>query len=251
MDDRVMLIQPAFAPDHRFFQLWPALRILHQRLSDLWPVDLFRWPCLKGEKVVGGPAECQVTALNAQVTDQHHVVDLGTGGTPLLIAMTQNPGRSLVSAGNWPSPGTIAARGDAEQAKALGATFTIGSNPAQIIPAIMQGADPPTIERSIALALESCDRTVLEHMWGKEYQDTDFTGLASVTIPSLYIAIPVMIAGSEKLFDVYQSFAPNAVRDEVSEWGIHVHEEAGGHELAGKVIPFIEEVIAHRANTQT
>jgi hypothetical protein len=44
---------------------------------------------------------------------------------------------------------------------------------------------------------------------------------------------------------------PGAVRDEVSEWGIHVHEEAGGHELADKVVPFIEGVIAARANAQT
>ena len=241
-----MLIQPAFSPDPEFFQLWPAFRILRERLQEHWPVDFVRWPTLKGEKAVGGPWECQVNALNDQITPQHHVVDLGTGGTPLLIAMTREPGRSLVCAGNWPSPATIAARGHADQANALGALFSIGSNPGQIIPAIMQGADSQTLERSINTALESCDRSVLEFMWGKEYQETDMTGQAAVAIPSLYIAIPVQIAGPEDLFDVFQSFAPDARRDEVLEWGIHVHEEAGGHELADKVIPFIQEVIAAR-----
>jgi hypothetical protein len=32
-------------------------------------------------------------------------------------------------------------------------------------------------------------------------------------------------------------------------WGARLHEEAGGHELANKVIPFIQEVIAQREAT--
>jgi hypothetical protein len=246
MDDRVILLQPAFAPDPDFFHIWPAFRVLRERLLRRWPVDIFRWPCLNGEQLQGGPWECQVAAINQQVGECHHVVDLGTGGTPLLLAMARKPGRSLVAAGSWPSPATIAARGYADQAKALGAIFTIGSNPGQIIPAIMQGADEQTLSRSIEAALASCDRSVLEWMWGRDYQEIDLTGQGLVTIPSLYIAIPVQIAGPEELFDVFQSFAPAAERDEVVDWGIHVHEESGGRELADKVIPFIEKVIAAR-----
>ncbi|HET9200378.1 MAG TPA: hypothetical protein VFO84_05310 [Dehalococcoidia bacterium] len=39
--------------------------------------------------------------------------------------------------------------------------------------------------------------------------------------------------------------------DALEDFGIHIHEEAGGHELADKVIPFIEEVIAERRNPRS
>jgi hypothetical protein len=66
-------------------------------------------------------------------------------------------------------------------------------------------------------------------------------------IPVLFLTSSATLThGKEERFEVFRRYAPGARHKELKEWGARLHEEAGGHELADKVIPFIQEVIAQR-----
>jgi hypothetical protein len=83
-------------------------------------------------------------------------------------------------------------------------------------------------------------------MMRRRDEDYSEVTIKPTSIPTLYLSLSVLPAGSE-IFAILRRYAPEAVDGgPLNEWGMRLHEEAGGHELADKVIPFIQGVIAAR-----
>jgi hypothetical protein len=67
----------------------------------------------------------------------------------------------------------------------------------------------------------------------------------SLDCPALYLELPVAVPQYD-VVTLLRGYLPNLRTDKLETYGSHLHEEAGGHEVADKVIPFIKEVIAER-----
>jgi hypothetical protein len=63
MDDRILLVPPTWSPDPGVLESWPSPQALLRRLRSSYPVDILRWPSLKGEKRVGSGWEPAVNAF--------------------------------------------------------------------------------------------------------------------------------------------------------------------------------------------
>jgi hypothetical protein len=56
-DDRILLLPPGFAPDPAWMERMAAPRAALQRMREVAPVDIFRWPWLRGQEPSGGNPE--------------------------------------------------------------------------------------------------------------------------------------------------------------------------------------------------
>jgi hypothetical protein len=219
---------------------------LLKRLRASYPVDVFRWPSLKGEKRVGSGWEPAVNAFRAQTRSEHHFVDVaGAGGVPFLIAGGAEIARSFTTVSWGESVAVLEREGHRGIADFVRLNYQlIGSGAGQIVPLVMQGADEQTIARAIREVDETIDRSwVVEAMAAED--DMPPIPVGVLTVPSIYLE-PTPPLTIEGLFEVFHRYAPAARHERLKEWGLRIHEEAGGHELADKVIPFIQQVIAAR-----
>jgi hypothetical protein len=246
MNDRVLLVPAAWAPDPEAFQRWPSLRILQTRLEGLLPVDIFRWPWLKGEEAVGADWERPINAFRAQVRAEHHVVDIaGTGVRPLLNSGGAGTARSLATVSLSESLQTLESRGDTTIANFMRLQYELSrAGPAQMLPLVMQGADEAVLAGAIAEVQETLDRALAAETMASAV-DLPRLDDGIVKIPCLFLEPPPPLA-IEGLFEVFRRYAPGARRESLHEYGLRIHEEDGGRELADKVIPFIQGVIAAR-----
>ena len=245
MDDRILLIPPGFAPDPGSIDELASIRVLSQRLSELMPVDLYRWPWLRGqERCSSDPHEVAVR-LEQEIRPEHHVVDLGTGTELLLLALSRRPARSLCVAGFFASVATLKAAGEPELAAAVAAITALSVNPAQIIPVVMQGADEQQSAAAAARVEGTLDKVLFAEVI-QRYHCIEFREPAEIRVPALYLHISFPVPGSDRFFPLFRRWVPAARRADLIEWPTRVHLEQGGQELADKVIPFIQGVMDGR-----
>jgi phosphotransferase system HPr-like phosphotransfer protein len=208
-------------------------------------VDIFRWPWLRGQEPSGSDPEQVVERLEAAIRPQHHLVDLGTGSELLLIALGRRPARSLSVAGFFASAATLKTAGEHGLAAAVLAVTALSVTPAQIVRIAMQGAAEDETRAAVTSVEASVDKELFANVI-RRYHATDFTGRVQIDLPALYLQMLVPVPGSDRLDQVFKRMAPAAEMGELELWPSQVYEEAGGHELADKVIPFIQKVIAER-----
>jgi hypothetical protein len=243
MDDRILFLPLPWTPDPAVYEKWPASRALLSRLRSFLPVDTVIWPTLKGQEVVGDTQDCMANALRARLRPEHHVLSVVSSNW-LLEVLGETRARSLVASGFFPSPSVMAARGDTTLASAMLGTLSVFLNPTQFMRVVMTGADDFVIEQAARDVRLTFDRDLLERIWADPR--TNDRPPRTLSIPTLYLTLPVRTPGADEVFAYFRSVVPGARHDELHEWGFHLQEETGGHELADKVIAFIEEVIAAR-----
>jgi hypothetical protein len=245
MDDRILAVPLTVAPDPAVFEKWPALKALLSRLREFLPVDFVIQPTLKGQKASGRGNVALVKALVAQVRPEHHVLAFSCSEL-LLVALLQRPVRSLIASGFFPSPRAMAAHEDESLAAGLAAIMPIISNPGQFVRIVMSGADEELINRTTREIEATVDKDLLQRIWYGTEPPISVPSGRTLDFPALYLTLPVLTPGRDEVFDYFRRHVPNTKLDQLHEWGFHLHEEKGGHELANKVIPFIQEVIAQR-----
>ena len=244
MDDRILLVPFGLTPDPRSYETWASPRILLTMLKGFLPVDIFRWPHLKSEKPIGYGWEAMAEAFRAQIRPEHHIVDVGTGNPILLQAAATIGARSLITVGFLETVPTLEARGDTAMANVMRLQYDLSeAGAAQVIPLLMQGADEDYLAAAIREVNESIDQTRKNQ--SPRVSETQGSPIEAgiLEIPSLFLDPPLYLDGT---FELFKHYAPAARRDTLKGWGTRVHEEDGGRELANKVIPFIQEVIAAR-----
>jgi hypothetical protein len=248
VDDRILLIPPDWAPDPTVFETWPMARATIEKLQAFLPTDYFRWPSLAGEPAEGDPIECILHAFSRQLRPEHHVVAI-VSREVVLQAFAERPPRSLVNGAFVPSPATAMKLGEDDLARALAAQNTLSANVAQIARMVMQGAIESEIEKTIADLKRTCDFGFVARV--REAVETQAPeAVAMLNVPTLYLSPAVPInPGDDKLFEMFQAWFPNARRGRLQEWGLRLHDPAGGAELADIAVPFIQEVIARRETT--
>ena len=245
MDDRVLLVPPTFAPDPAVLRSWASTGVLMARLEERWPLDFVRWPTIKGEPAIGSGWEILVHPVQAVATPQHHVVDISFGGGSLAVSLRDTPPRSLAVAGFVGTLASLRAAGYPELAEAARVSQTIITRPGQFLPFIMQGAG----EHDIELAERQLDATLDSELLAEVFEvvaDVHFADLATLDVPAVFFCVPPPFPGGDVEYEMYQSLVPGVRRDELATWPGQIHLPEGGNELADKVIPFIEEVIATR-----
>lgn len=245
MEDRILLIPAGFAPEPEAMVDLAAFRALLRRLEEFLPLDIFRFPWLKGEE----PCEPDPVALAERMAQairpEHHVVDIGTGAEILLTALSQRPARSLVVAGFLSSEATLRGCGEPSVAASVAAISALSLNPTQIVPLVMAGADDALVQGVMRKVEASVNKDLFAASI-RRFNDIDYTGTLRLTLPTLYLNIAFPLAGADTLFEVFRAHVPGAASETLHEWPMRLQEEGAGHELADKVIPFIEGVINAR-----
>jgi hypothetical protein len=245
VDDRILLVPPYWAPDPAVYNNWPMVRTAVVQLQSFLPVDHFRWPSLPGELSEGDPQDCVLEAFHRQLQSWHHVLCL-LASELVLCAVSEKPVRSLIAAAFIPSPATAARSDDDVLAAALTAQNVISSKLSQVVPMLMQGAGETEVDRVIAELRRTSDYKFVGRLRDAVVSHPRLPE-RPIDIPALYLSPAVLVnPGEEPIFAIFRSYAPGARRDELVDWGRRLHDEAGGLELAGKVIPFIQDVIAQR-----
>jgi hypothetical protein len=244
--DRILLIPTAWAPDPSVFEKWPALRVLMERLRAFLPLDILLQPSLKGQPREDSAAKTYERAIREQVRAVHHVLDLSGLPQNFLRAMADPAIRSLVVAGFIPSQSFAQEAGDPLLVTALQVVRGVTTNPAQMVPLTMQGADEADIQRAIADLNQILDVDFLRR-YTDERRAAGGTSIPSCQAPALYLSISFIIPGGERLFELFRRMAPRAEDGgQLHEWPSQLQKESAGQELADKAIPFIERVIAER-----
>jgi hypothetical protein len=248
VDDRILFIPTVWAPNPESFERWAAARILLERLRAFLPVDIFIWPTARRGQPPETGIENANQAIRASLRANHHVVAPGHGDTLLAALDTRFVElRSLVVAGFFPSPATLRACGlDSMSGAMEGVYHTLRLGVAQLVPISMQGASEEEIQEIVNLFEGDVDRGRLQSAidLGSIYNALEDPPLVSV--PALYLTLPLAIPGAEEMADLFRRFVPNTEVHSLSVWGLQQHREEGGIELAEKVIAFIQRVIAER-----
>jgi hypothetical protein len=246
VDDRILFIPAPFAPDPAVLTEWPALRALFQRLNAFLPLDVALLPTLLSQPHTGDdPFASVADAVRRQLRPEHHVLTIGSPLGPVLQVLGEQPARSHVAVGFVPTAALMQASSDRLLASAFDAIRATSRNVSQLVQLAMQGAQADEIERVIGDVKQTLDldyyHALVAAEWSSELR------IAPSSIPTLYLSYQVALPGGEELLAIFRRYAPAAVDGgALREWGRRIHEEAGGHELADKAIPFIQEVIAQR-----
>jgi hypothetical protein len=121
--------------------------------------------------------------------------------------------------------------------------------PGQAFPVLMEGADPRQVH-SIVSALEGVMDRQAHIEVTADFIETDFLGKARVDVPILCLEPATNVPSAPP--DLLRYLASDVREGRLQEWGTRLQDEEGGHELADKLIPFIQQVIAEReAKAQT
>jgi hypothetical protein len=255
MDDRFLLVPAPFMPRPASWKKWPGMRSLLSRLESYLPVDVFPWPTVRGTEA--GKGNAGVTgALLEEIKPYHHVVD-GAGGAGLgILLVAKNlpePPRSVTLVGFFPTPATARAMGKDALAESMDALFgVVSSGPATaLIQLQAEGASEDFIQTARAQIERELDRAHLQ-AYMERARDTDFSRQRfEMPFPILYLRmLRFPGADSEEADEMIKQLVPNAEIDSLEKWGNRIHVEEGGHELAGKVVAFVERVIAARSAHQ-
>ena len=249
MDDRILLICSPFLPHPDSWKKWPGSRALLGRLEAFLPVDIFAWPTLRGagERKGGGGV---TGALMESIQPQHHVVDIGGGaglGILLVAKNLEKPPRSVTLAGFFATPATARAMGKDALAESMDALFGVVSSGSatELIKLQAEGAPDDFVQTASRQIESELDRAHLR-AYMERARETDFSRQRfEMPFPILYLRmLRFPGADSEEADEIVRELVPNAEMDSLEKWGNRLHVEEGGHELASKVITFVERVVA-------
>jgi hypothetical protein len=247
--DRILLIPVIWAPDPTAMKNWTGVQALMERLRACLPLDIFAWPTLRGEQHVAGALDSVRDAMRRQVRPVHHVLDCSTLPEYFFWAMGDPPVRSHVVAGFMPMRGISHEAGDPLLVTALEAVRTMLSSPSRIVHLTMQGAGEAEIKGAIAQMMPTYDSDLFRRIFEEESEMTAVS-ITPSRAPTLYLFQPFGLPGEEDFFEIFERYAPNAEEGgSLHEWPVHLHQQASGHELADKALPFIQRVIAEREQT--
>ena len=248
MDDRILIVPAMWAPGMGTVERWPSIRALLAELRAFLPVDVYQWSSLRGlDREVGWRANADHFA-NA-IRGCHHILVLDSGGAEsLLWAISRAPEqpRSLIMVGFLASPEKLEATGQHSVAGAMSVNRQVAvTNSAQILRLLMQGADEQYLAEQTRLMERDIDQARLAALMtpGDPGSQSQFT----LTQPSLHLAMALPIAGAEDSIEIYRTLVPGTRTDRLESWPLKLHEEESGKELAGKVVPFLREVISQRS----
>lgn len=249
-DDRILVIPPMWAPawgDWTSRHITDAVGALLSELAAFLPLDIFEQPTLKGSRRQAEDVAGLIVAMKSDIRPGHHVLEVGgTPGEPVLLAVAGSAARSVTICGFYPTPKSLARRGDPELGQAVEAMYmTLVNNPGQALSVVMQDADDRSRNAVLRRIETTVDRTMLRRL-GESLASAQLTVEQHVTVPALYLGLRHRIPANSGQIDLFREYAPAARYDELEKWGPYGHLEAAGYELAGKVIAFIKEVIADR-----
>ena len=246
MDDRILLVPASVAPDPAVFARWPAMHALTEDLASFLPIDTLLYPSLRGQPRDGRTAiDWMTNALRRQIRPGHHVLALIC--TELILGvLAEGRGQSLITTLFAPSAATASSRGDETLAGAMSAMAQLMASPSQFVATIMGGASEEVLARTAEEVERTLDQQVLEMTRTESFGALEPPSIKKISIPALYLTLPALVPGRDEVFSYFRSLVPDSRLDSLEHFGLRLHEEAGGHELADKVIPFIQEVIAAR-----
>jgi hypothetical protein len=124
------------------------------------------------------------------------------------------------------------------------------TRPGQFLPFIMQGASAQEIEAAERQLEATLDKEALDAIF-EAVADVVFPEMVTLEVPAVFFVLPTPFPGGQVEYEIFQKMVPGVKRDELTIWPGQIHLVDGGNELADKVIPFIEGVIAARAGDQT
>jgi hypothetical protein len=119
------------------------------------------------------------------------------------------------------------------------------TNAAQILRLLMQGADEQYLSDQIKLLERDVDHVKLAQLMTPG--DPGSQGEFTLSQPSLHLQMALPIAGHEESIEIYRTLVPGTSTDRLESWPLRLHEEESGKELAGKVVPFLRDVISQRS----
>ena len=248
MDDRIFLVRSIWCGGAHVYNRWPAVRAQGERLRSFLPVDEFVWPFHHGESA-DDPVEATLERMASAITPNHHVVDDGgTGGEGLLLALTRSgvQPRSLVYNGFFAQSATLRSAGFPDAATAISVAWQVVSNPNQVAGVCMQdAAEEDRKAMSLAMQQDVNQADLVKYVEGIGLLHP-YENVSRLRCPSLYLELPVAVPGTEQNEAILSHYLADLRVEPLLLYGLRLHEEAGGHEVADKVIPFIKEVIAAR-----
>jgi hypothetical protein len=248
MDDRILIVPAMWAPGMETVERWPAVRALLSELRAFLPVDLYQWASLRGVDREGS-WRASADHFAASIRSCHHILVLDSGGAESLlwaIARAPEQARSLIMVGFLASPEKLEATGQHSLAGAMAVNRQVAvTNAPQILRLLMQGADEQYLSEQIKMVERDVDPAKLAALMtpGDPGSQSQFT----LTQPSLHLQMALTIAGAEESAEIYRTLVPGTRTDRLESWPLKLHEEESGKELAGKVVPFLKEVIAERS----
>jgi hypothetical protein len=252
VDDRILFAPWPWAPTPEVVGRWPAVRVLLQRLREKWPLDLVRWPTIKGETDDSEDArETMRHVLSAALRAEHHIVANGMGDYWLEV-LARNPPQSVTATTLVASPGTLLASGGSlAESSVRVLRMEMSRRPGALLPALFQGAEPGLVESLVHQVEETTDQLLVSRLIAESLEDMDdHSGRWVIDVPALYLAPAALLPGHEPMERAFKTFFPRTAVSELALWGLKMQEEDAGDEFADKVIPFIQKVIAERAKVE-
>ncbi|HET9200782.1 MAG TPA: hypothetical protein VFO84_07395 [Dehalococcoidia bacterium] len=234
-----VLFVPSWAMSPRTVEELPAVR---QALDDFrahYEVDVFTHPWVKGDRDSDCSWSGQIAAIDAQLSEDHHLVVMGTCVAAALLAATKKRPRSFIAAGMVTPPGTLHALGHSELANVFISAWEGGSS-YQYTRLVMEGAPEELWDRYAHMMDADID-------WPRFLDELDSFRAANLlqhkpdlAAPALYLESPLRVAGYAEQRDAFLKFVPHSEVAELQIWPGQLHEKASGRDLSQKAIAFIQ-----------
>lgn len=247
MDDRILLIDVGWiSPAAR--RHFPGVLVVYERLGAFLPTDEFAWPFHRPE-TTNRAWEDTLQRFQQSVTPQHHVVDMrGWGGETFLLAIARagvTP-RSVVLAGFYPRVRALREAGWSEAAAGAAAYYRMATNPGQILGSVTNIGELERAAISEELQRDVDFRGVHDYHMGPPQEDLSQIG--PLNCPALYLSLPGYQPAREHHAELLRQYLPQLEVGSLQIHGLDLKDEAGGHELADKVIPFLQKSIVRRGD---
>jgi hypothetical protein len=238
MPERLLFV-PSWAMSPRAAEELPGVRQALDDFRTYCEVEVFSHPWVKGRQDGDCSWSGQIAAMGAQLSDDHHLVVMGTGVAAALIAATDRRPRSFIAAGMVTPPGTLHALGQSDLANVFISAWEGGSS-YQYPRLVMEGAPEELWDRYAHMMDADID-------WPRFLDELDSFRAANLLqrrpdlqAPALYLDSPLRVAGYAEQRDAFLKLVPHATVEELAVWPGHLHEKRSGRDLSEKVLLFIE-----------
>jgi hypothetical protein len=239
MAERILFV-PSWAMSPRAAEELPGVRQALDDFRAIREVDIFEHPWVRGRPDTDCSWDGQLSALSDRLTDEHHLVVMGTGvAVALLAASAPSRPRSFIAAGMVTPPGTLREMGHTTLADVFISAWEGGSS-YQYTRLVMEGAPEDSWDRYARLMDSDID-------WPRFLAEIDSFRAANLLqqkpdlqSPALYLDSPLRVAGYAEQREAFLTLVPHAEVEELELWPGHMHEKESGRDLSQKAIPFIE-----------
>jgi hypothetical protein len=239
MPARVLFV-PNWAMSPRAVEELPGVRQALDDFRALYEVEVFVHPWVKGRDEAACSWSAQVAAIREQLTEDHHLVVMGTAVAAALLAASGAEGpRSFTAAGMVTPPTTLHALGHSELANVFVSAWEGGSS-YQYIRLVMEGAPEEVWDRYAHMMDSDLD-------WPRFLDELDSFRAANLLqqkpalrSPALYLDSPLPVASYAEQRDAFLTLVPHAEVRELELWPGHLHEKASGRDPSQKALPFIQ-----------